>query len=379
MSATRIRRLTLSNFRSYRAAALKLDAQLAVLAGPNGAGKTNLIEAISFLAPGRGLRRATLDEVAFAEGDGSWAVSAEIEGALGLATLGTGIEAQVSEDATTRKCRIDGEPVSSAAAFTDHLSIVWLTPAMDGLFSGPASERRRFLDRLVLAVDGTHSARVNALERSLRSRNRLLEQPSADAHWLDAIEHETAEVAVAVAAARAETVRRLAAALSRNRDPASPFPWAGIALEGWIENALLELPATEVEDRYRVTLRENRARDAGAGRTTDGPHLTDLEVLYGPKGIAAAQASTGEQKALLIGLVLAHAGLVAEMTGFAPLLLLDEVIAHLDPGRRAALFDALAALDTQVWMTGADPAPFADVASRAQMLGISPGRVAPGL
>ena len=218
--------LTLSNFRSYRAAALAVDAQLAVLVGPNGAGKTNLIEAISFLAPGRGLRRATLDEVAFAEGDGSWAVAAELEGALGLATLGTGIEPQLAEDdaTLTRKCRIDGEPVPSAAAFTDHLSIVWMTPAMDGLFGGPASERRRFLDRLVLAVDGTHSSRVNALERSLRSRNRLLEQPSADPHWLDAIEHETAEVAIAVAAARAETVRRLAAALARNRDPASPFP-----------------------------------------------------------------------------------------------------------------------------------------------------------
>jgi DNA replication and repair protein RecF len=378
MTAARIRRLTLSNFRSYRAATLALDAQLAVLVGPNGAGKTNLIEALSFLAPGRGLRRATLDEVAFAEGNGAWAVAAELEGALGLATLGTGIEPPASEDATlTRKCRIDGEPVASAAAFADHLSIVWLTPAMDGLFGGPASERRRFLDRLVLAVDGTHSTRVNALERSLRSRNRLLEQPSPDAHWLDAIEHETAELAIAVAAARAETVRRLAAALLRNRDPASPFPWAGVALDGWVENALMELPATEVEDRYRTTLRENRARDAAAGRTTDGPHLTDLEVLYGPKGIAANLASTGEQKALLIGLVLAHAGLVAEMTQHAPLLLLDEVVAHLDPGRRAALYDALAALDAQVWMTGADPAPFAAVASRAQLLAISPGRVTP--
>ena len=378
MSAARIRRLTLANFRSYRAASLTLDAQLAVLVGPNGAGKTNLIEAISFVAPGRGLRRATLDEVAFTEGDGSWAVAAELEGALGLATLGTGIEPPAAEDATlTRKCRIDGEPVPSAAAFTDHVSVVWMTPAMDGLFGGPASERRRLLDRLVLAVDGTHSSRVNALERSLRSRNRLLEQPNADPHWLDAIEHETAEVAIAVAAARAETVRRLSGALVRDREGTSPFPWAGVALDGWVENALLELPASEVEDRYRGTLRDNRARDAAAGRTTDGPHLTDLDVLYGPKGIAAAQASTGEQKALLISLILAHAGLVAEMTGFAPLLLLDEVIAHLDPARRAALFDALSALAAQVWMTGADPAPFADVASRAQMFAVSPGRVSP--
>src|SRR3954470_13381268 len=175
--------------------------------------------------------------------------------------------------------------------------------------------------------------------------------------------------------AHAETVRRLAAALLRNRNPASPFPWAAIALDGWIENALMEQPATEVEDRYRTVLRGNRARDAAAGRTTDGPQLTDLDVLYGPKGIAADRASTGEQKALLIGLILAHASLVAEMTGYAPLLLLDEVIAHLDPGRRAALFDALAALAAQVWMTGADPAPFADVASRAQMFAVGPGRV----
>ena len=298
MSAARIRRLTLSNFRSYRAATLSVDAQLAVLVGPNGAGKTNLIEAISFLAPGRGLRRATLEEVAFAEGDGAWAVAAELEGALGLATLGTGIERPASEDANvSRKFRVDGEPVTSAATFADHLSVVWLTPAMDGLFGGPASERRRFLDRLVLAVDGTHMSRVNALERSLRSRNRLLEQPSPDAHWLDAIEHETAEVAIAVAAARAETVRRLAVALTRDRNPASPFPWAGVALDGWVENALLEQPATEVEDRYRGVLRENRTRDAAGGRTTDGPHLTDLEVLYGPKGIAAAQGVSSRRPA----------------------------------------------------------------------------------
>jgi DNA replication and repair protein RecF len=376
MNAARVRRLSLSNFRSYRAATVTLDAQLAVLVGPNGAGKTNLIEAISFLAPGRGLRRATLNDVAFSEGDGSWAVAAELEGALGLATLGTGIEPPASgEAAFSRKCRIDGEPVPSAATFADHLSVLWLTPAMDGLFGGPASERRRFLDRLVLAVDGTHSSRVNALERSLRSRNRLLEQPGADPHWLDAIEHETAEIAVAVAAARAETIRRLSAAISASRDPASPFPWAGVALDGWIENALMEQPATEVEDRYRSVLRDTRPRDAAAGRTTNGPHLTDLDVLYGPKGIAAAQASTGEQKALLIGLVLAHAGLVAGMTGLTPLLLLDEVIAHLDPGRRAALYDALAALSAQVWMTGADPAPFADVASRAQIFAVSPGQV----
>ena len=370
-----IRRLMLTNFRSYRAASLSVADGPVVLTGPNGAGKTNLIEAISFLAPGRGLRRATLDEVAFSEGDGSWAVAAEVEGALGLATLGTGIEVGGEEGALARKCRVDREPVGSAAAFADHLRVVWLTPQMDQLFAGPASERRRFLDRLVLAVDPQHSGRVNALERALRSRNRLLEEPRPDPHWLDAIEHETAEVAVAVAAGRAETVRRLQAALDARKDVSSPFPWAEIALDGWMEAMLLERPATEVEDRYRNELKEGRARDAAAGRTLAGPHLTDLEVMHGPKGIAAADASTGEQKALLIGLVLAHAGLIAEMTGFAPLLLLDEIVAHLDPLRRAALYDALARLGAQVWMTGADPAAFADIAARAQVFEVSPGQV----
>ena len=372
----RIRRLTLSNFRSYRAASLTVDAQLAVLVGPNGAGKTNLIEAISFLAPGRGLRRATLDDVAFTEGNGSWAVAAELEGALGLATLGTGIEPPAGEDASrTRKCRIDGESVTSAAAFTDHLSVVWMTPAMDGLFGGPASERRRFLDRLVLAVDGTHSARVNALERALRSRNRLLEQPGPDPHWLDAIEHETAEVAIAVAAQRAETVGRLQQALRARHDPGSAFPSGEIVLKGWIEELVRQRPAIEAEDRYRAVLKDSRARDAAAGRTLDGPHTTDFSVTYAAKGIAAADASTGEQKALLIGLILAHAQLIAEMSGFAPLLLLDEVVAHLDPARRAALYGELEALGAQVWMTGADPAAFAEIEPRAQVLEVSPGRV----
>ena len=373
--AVRIARLTLTNFRSYHATSLAVDRDLVVLAGPNGAGKTNLLEAISFLAPGRGLRRAMLEEAAFAEGDGSWAVAAEIEGALGLATLGTGIEPPPAEDAAPlRQYRIDREPVASATAFADHLRVVWLTPAMDGLFAGPASERRRFLDRLVLAVDASHMSRVNALERSLRSRNRLLEQPSPDPHWLDAIEHETAEVAVAVAAARAETVGRLAAALAAGKDAASPFPWAAIGLDGAIENAVGAGPASELEDRYRAVLREARARDAAAGRTLDGPHLTDLLVVHGPKGIAAAAASTGEQKALLVGLVLAHAGLVAEMTGIAPILLLDEIAAHLDPVRRNALYARLARLASQVWMSGADPAVFEAVVRAAAWFEVSPGR-----
>ncbi len=376
MTAARIRRLSLNNFRSYRTAQIETAGGAVVLTGANGAGKTNLIEAISFLSPGRGLRRATLDEVAFAEGDGGWAVSAEVEGALGLAALGTGIEPPAEgQTATSRQCRVDREPVGSAAAFADHLRVIWLVPAMDGLFAGPASERRRFLDRLVVAVDAEHRSRVSALERSLRSRNRLLEDPRPDPHWLDAIEHETAELAVAVAALRVETVRRLQGALAASKDDGSPFPFAEIALQGTIEALLQQHPASEAEDRYRATLRDTRARDAAAGRTLDGAHLTDLAVVHGPKGIPAADASTGEQKALLIRLVLAHSALLADMTGFAPVLLLDEVVAHLDPVRRTALYEALDALDAQVWMTGADPLPFAELAARADIFEVTPGRV----
>jgi DNA replication and repair protein RecF len=340
-----------------------------------------MIEAISLLAPGRGLRRATMDELAFAEGDGSWAVSAEIEGMQGLSTLGTGIDVPVGEDTATssRKCRVDRESVGSATAFADHLRVVWLTPAMDPLFNGPASERRRFLDRLVLAVDAQHSSRVSALERALRSRNRLLEEGTSDAHWLDAIEHETAEVAVAVAAARAETVNRLSGALLAARSTAPEFPHAEIALDGWMEKLLPSQSAREIEDRYRVLLKDSRARDAAAGRTLDGPHRTDFIVTHASKGVPASDASTGEQKALLIRLVLAHARLIKEMTGFAPLLLLDEVVAHLDPARRAALYDALAALGAQVWMTGADPAAFGDIADRAQVFEIHGGGIKPRL
>jgi len=371
-----VRRLTLHNFRNYHSASLDAEAATIVLVGPNGAGKTNLLEAISFLAPGRGLRRATLSEVAFNEGDGSWAVAAEVEGALGLVTLGTGIERPAEDGALNqRRCRIDREPVGSAAAFADHLRAVWLVPAMDTLFAGAPSERRRFLDRLALAVDAEHASRVNALERSLRSRNRLLEEASADSHWLDAVEHETAELAVAVAGLRVETVRRLDSMLAARRD--SPFPPAEISIEGSLEELVPKLPASEIEERYRAALRDARSRDAAAGRTLDGPHLSDLNVTYAAKSIPAADASTGEQKALLIGLVLAHARLVREMTGTAPVLLLDEVLAHLDPARRAALHAELGELSAQAWMTGADPAAFRETQSNAACIEVRSGMLTP--
>ncbi|MCS0500975.1 DNA replication/repair protein RecF [Ancylobacter mangrovi] len=392
MNRTRIVRLRLSDFRSYHAADIRAGDGPVVLVGPNGAGKTNLLEAISLLAPGRGLRRAALDQFAARGAQGmaapGWAVSAVVEGAYGEVTLGTGIEAGAGE-VRGRRCRIDGEPVGSAAAFSEHIRVVWLTPEMDGLFLGPPSERRRFLDRLVLAVDAEHGARVNALERALRSRNRLLEEPAGDPRFLDAVEHELAALAVAVAAARLETVRRLAAGIAKGRqegleggsvegaDDASPFPWATVALDGEVERALAREPATQVEDGYRASLRAARPRDRAAGRTLEGPHLSDLLVGHGPKAIPAAQGSTGEQKALLIGLVLAHARLVGEMAGMTPVMLLDDVVAYLDPVRRAALFEALEALGGQVWMTGADPSAFAALGGRAERLDVTPGRIAP--
>jgi DNA replication and repair protein RecF len=368
----RVLRVGLSRFRSYAAATLQPEGSLVVLVGPNGAGKTNVLEALSLLTPGRGLRRATLAEAAFDQGDGGWAVSATVEGAYGETVLGTGIDGG-EEETRSRICRIDRVAVGSAAAFSEHVRVVWLTPAMDGLFLGSGGERRRFLDRLVLAVDAEHGARVNALERSLRARNRLLEESPQEAAWLEAVEHETAELAVAVAAARAETVRRLAGLIEATRDPASPFPWAALALDGTLEAGVLLRPALDVEDEYRAVLRDSRHRDRAAGRTTQGPHLTDLLAVHGPSGAPAERCSTGQQKALLIGLVLAHARLVAEMAGFTPVVLLDEVAAHLDPERRAALYEALDRLGAQVWMTGADPAAFEGLKGRADLWAVTPG------
>ncbi|MBL8588178.1 MAG: DNA replication/repair protein RecF [Methylobacteriaceae bacterium] len=375
------RRVALADYRSYPALDLAIDSRMVALTGDNGAGKTNLIEALSLFTPGRGLRRAEFGDCARLGGSGGWAVSIELtrdEGDDPDATvrLGVGVEAGAGEGAP-RQFRVDRAPEPSARVFADHLRIVWLTPAMDGLFAAAAGERRRFLDRLVLAVDSDHGARVAALERALRNRNRLLEMGTRDAAWLDAAERELAELAVAVAAARVETAARLAALIAAGRDDASPFPWASIRLDGDIEAMIGREPALAIEDRYRALLRAGRARDAAAGRTLVGPHRADLLVRHGPKDVEAALCSTGEQKALLVGLALAHARLVAEMSGVAPLVLLDEIAAHFDPKRRAALFAALEGIGGQVWMTGADPAAFADMPAGAQRLRVSPGRVEP--
>ena len=276
--------------------------------------------------------------------------------------------------------RIDGEPSRSAEDLLQHLHVQWLTPAMDGLFTGPAADRRRFLDRFVLALDPGHGARVAAFERTMRGRNRQLEDDRLDDAWLDAIETQLAELGVAIASARVEAVACLTRLISAGRDDASPFPHADLALEGEIEAlAAAGGPAAVTEDRYRAMLAAGRRRDKAAGRTLDGPHRADLRVDHGPKAMPADQSSTGEQKALLLGLVLAHARLVAETHGRPPLLLLDEVAAHLDQRRRAALFERLDALRGQCWMTGTDAAAFAPLADRATLLDVSGGRLSPRL
>ena len=371
---TAVARLTLQNFRSYPALDLAIEGRLVARCGENGAGKTNLLEALSLFAPGRGLRRADLADMVRVPGDGGFAASVGL--ADDGARLGIGLEPPDAEGRRARLARIDGAPASSATAFSEYLRLVWLTPDLDGLFRGSAGERRRFLDRLVLAVDPAHGTRSNALEKALRSRNRILEESPSERRWLDSVEREIAELGVAVAAARAETVARLSAIIAQNRDESSPFPHAQLRLEGEIDALVESLPALDAEDRYRDLLAQMRPRDKAAGRTLAGPQASDLLVRHALKNIPAGQGSTGEQKALLIGLVLAHARLVASMSDLPPLVLLDEIAAHLDPRRRAALYAGLGELGCQVWMTGADPALFGDLPPQSQRLLVTPGKVA---
>lgn len=394
-----LRRIALTGFRSYAAAAIEVGPEPVVLLGPNGAGKTNLLEAISLLAPGSGLRRASYAELARIGGAGDWAVAARVATRDGVLDIGTGQRPdpslslaagsapgsrqrqEGSQRTAGRIVRIDGETVG-AAALADHVEMVWLTPAMDGLFTGPAAERRAFLDRLVLCFDAGHASRSARFERAMRQRNRLLEDGGAaipaNRALLDSLEMQMAEAGVAIAAARLEAVAALAAHAQarRARDAASPFPWFTLTLEGALETELGEHAAVDAEDRYRVRLREARERDAGAARTLEGPHRSDLAVGHGPKAMPARLSSTGEQKALLMGLVIAHASLIAERRdGAPPILLLDEIAAHLDAERRAALFDEILALGAQAWMTGTDPAAFTALAGRATFARVEDGRV----
>jgi len=372
--APHITRLTLTNFRNYAALAVDLRPGAVVLTGDNGAGKTNLLEAVSLLAPGRGLRRAPYGEVAREGGAGGFALHARLDGPGGEAEIGTGTSGNDSPGEGARKVRINGAAARSAEAMLEWLRVVWLTPSMDSLFTGSAGDRRRFLDRLVLAIDAGHGQRALDYEKAMRGRNRLLAEGSRDGAWFEAIETQMAETGTAIAAARAETVRLLAAMIERLPGD-GPFPQADIGLAGELEAAVATMPAVEAEERFRRALAEGRERDRAAGRTLEGPHRADLTVRHRPKAMAAEYCSTGEQKALLVGIVLSHARLTGEMAGMAPILLLDEIAAHLDAGRRAALFSILEDLGGQTFMTGTDAALFSSLKGRAQFLTVDHGTV----
>jgi DNA replication and repair protein RecF len=373
---THVAALKLTNFRNYATLSLSLDGRPVVLTGPNGAGKTNLLEAVSFLSPGRGLRRAALDAVARREGTAAWAVAARIVNAAGEVELGTGGALTAAGPESQRRIRVNHAPARSSDALLEHLRVAWLTPAMDGLFTGPASDRRRFLDRAVLAIDRQHGTRFNAFERAMRGRNKLLFEAASNARWLDAIEAEMAGLAVAIAAARREWAGLAATLIAAGERP-SPFPAAEVILQGTIEDDLGTRAASEAEDRYRAGLAGGRSRDAAAGRTLSGPHLSDLRVRHAPKQAPAESCSTGEQKALLIGLVLSQARLVTQLTGETPVILLDEIAAHLDRVRREALFAVLDDLGAQTFMTGTDAAVFAPLGARAEMLDVADGQIHP--
>jgi DNA replication and repair protein RecF len=374
-----IGRVTLTNFRNYAAAEVDAGPEPVVLVGPNGAGKTNLLEALSLLAPGHGLRHAPYEELARKGSAGGWSVAALVHGRDGPVQIGTGLrELPQSERRPGRIVRIEGETRTSPAALAGHVDMVWLTPAMDGLFAGPASERRRFLDRLIVCFDGDYAGRLSRFERAMRQRNRLLEDGLHETVRLDGLEVQMAETGVAIAASRKEAVAGLVATVAerRARDPASPFPWVGLDLVGNLESELAEHPAVEVEDSYRQALARSRERDRAAGRALEGPHRSDLGVWHGPKAMPARLCSTGEQKALLMGLVLAHAELLAERRYRpAPILLLDEVAAHLDSRRRAALFADIMGFGLQVWMTGTDRAAFESLLGQALFAHVEDGRI----
>jgi DNA replication and repair protein RecF len=376
-----VERLTLTNFRSYAAASVTTDAGPQVIVGANGSGKTNLLEALSLFSPGQGLRRVPFVDLSRASGDGGFAVAARAHTLTGPVDLGTGLAPGSKErgERAGRIVRIDGVAQPGSGVLADYLEIVWVTPAMDGLFTGPASERRRFLDRLILCFDHGYRTIAGRFERAMTSRNRLLADGVRDNAQLSGFEQVMAETGIAVAAARLEAVAAMRTIVEkrRARDPNSAFPWSTFRLDGAIEDDLGRMSAVEAEDAYAKTLRETRERDRGAGRTLDGPHRSDLIVEHGPKALEARHSSTGEQKALLLGLVLAHAELLTErQEGAAPILLLDEITAHLDVHRRAALFDEILRLGAQAWMTGTDADAFSALRQRARFWGVNEGKIA---
>jgi DNA replication and repair protein RecF len=352
-----VARLSLTDFRSYANALVEPGPGLVILTGENGAGKTNLLEAVSLLAPGRGLRGAALPDMARQGGPGGLAIAARLADQV---EIGVGALASAPE---RRVVRINGA-AAAANALAERLSVLWLTPAMDRLFTESAGGRRRFLDRLALALEPAHAHHAARYEAAMRARTRLLTGDApADPAWLGALEAQMEEHGRALAAARARTVMALKERIAA--EPESVFARAGLALEGFDPAGPWPLSAS-------------RGRDAAAGRAAEGPHRQDLRVTHLGKRQPAEHCSTGEQKALLIGLVLAHAALVAERVGRAPVLLLDEVAAHLDPRRRAALLERLSGSGGQVWLTGTEPALFADAPAQAARFTVESGSVRRG-
>lgn len=377
-AALAVLRLRLTDFRSYASARLDLEPMPVVLTGENGAGKTNLLESVSMLVPGRGLRGARLADLARRGGaedetERPWAVAARVATPHGAVDIGTGRE-PAAGSGERRSVRVDGAPARGQSALADHLSAVWLVPQMDRLFVEGTPGRRRFLDRLVFGFDPAHAGRVSGYDNAMRQRARLLRDGSGDSAWLGALEEAMAARGVAIAAARREMVRRLNGA---SRTGIGPFPAARMVASGALEEWLGEMPALAAEDRLREDLAATRGRDAEVGTTGTGPHRSDFEVYDLARGLAAAQCSTGEQKALLISIVLATARLQAAERGAAPVVLLDEVAAHLDAGRREALFEEICALGAQAWLTGTDRDIFAPLRGRAQYFKVSASQLIP--
>ncbi|MBY0338607.1 MAG: DNA replication/repair protein RecF [Acetobacteraceae bacterium] len=364
-AALRLARLRLTEFRSYGAGQLEFEARAIVLTGPNGAGKTNLLEAISLLGPGRGLRAAKVADLPRA-GAPAWGLAGSFEDAHGPFEIGTGQEPGGNPD--RRLLRLDGEVVRTQALLAERVAAVWITPQMDRLFQEGAGGRRRFLDRLVLALEPGHAREAAAYEHAMTSRNRLLGEGRADPAWLASLEDAMARHAVALSAGRRAMVARL-----NGEHVTGDFPRAALALECPVATLLDEMPALAAEDRLREGWAASRPRDAAAGGATTGPHRSDVLFIDAARGLPAHLASTGEQKAMLVSTVLAHAALIARARGFAPLLLLDEVAAHLDSGRREALFAALLELPAQVFLTGTEEEIFAPLGKASQGFRIGPG------
>ena len=364
-----MRRLELIDFRNYRHLRLDLPDAPVVLVGANGAGKTNLLEALSLFSPGRGLRRVLLRELTRYGAEAGWTLSMRLQTGTGEVRLGTGL-AEVDGRAT-RVVRCDGDKLS-AQGLAEIVGLQWLTPQMDRLFIEGPAPRRRYLDRLVLAFDPMHGRRVASYERGLRERARLARSGPADPTWLKVLEERMAGDAVAIAAARRDAVARLGAELERAH---GPFPGAVLEARGTIEGWLDQMAAVDAEARFQDSLAAERARGAEHAHAADGPQRSDLAVYHARKGVTAAQCSTGEQKALLIAIQLATARLERRRRGQPPILLFDEIAAHLDAERRAALFDSLFTLGGQVWMTGTDAELFAPLAGRAVFGRVDDGRI----